>query len=56
MTKKQILKNLKTVFNEQWDKNPRTMVQTMKNVIASLCYGTKITTGTANSLLHEIEA
>lgn len=61
MTKKEVLntvdlKALKVVFAEQWDKSPRTMVQTMKNIIAAHCDGAKITTGTANALLHEIEA
>ncbi len=50
------LKALKLVFNDSWDKSPRTMVQTMKKIISAHCDGAKITTNTANSLLHKIEA
>ena len=50
------LKALKLTFNESWNKSPRTMVQTMKDIIEAQCNGAKISTGTANALLHKIDA
>ncbi len=61
MTTKEVLKivdlkALKLTFDESWNKSPRTMVQTMKNIIAAHCDGAKISTNTANALLHKIDA
>ena len=50
------LKTLKQSFNAAWNKSPRTMVQTMKDIIEAQCNGAKISTGTANALLHKIDA
>lgn len=61
MTTKEVLniidlKTLKLAFDKAWNKSPRTMVQTMKDIVENQCSGAKISTNTANALLHKIEA
>ena len=60
MTTKEVLqqvnkKDLKALFVAAWDKSPRTMIQTMKDIVNTKL-NTEISTNTANALLHKIDA